>query len=62
MFIVKPEEVPIIADVLNDDNQKQAKNPESSGNPQQSPAKSVISKDIDAKNDDDEISPENYFF
>lgn len=60
MFIIKPEEVPIFADVLNDDNQKQAT---SSGNPQQSPIKSVIAKDTDAKIDDDEeISPENYFF
>ncbi|XP_070500506.1 box C/D snoRNA protein 1 [Chironomus tepperi] len=60
MFIIKPEEVPIFADVLNDDNQKQA---ESSGNPQQSPTKSVITKDTDAKPDDDEeIQPENYFF
>ena len=58
MFIVKPEEVPIFADVLNDD--KEAKNSEYS---HQSPTKSAIIKDIDAKVDDDEeISPQNYFF
>ncbi|CAG9797445.1 unnamed protein product [Chironomus riparius] len=58
MFIVKPEEVPIFADVLNDD--KEVKN---TGNSQQSPTKLAVVKDTDVKVDDDEeISPQNYFF
>lgn len=63
MFVVKPEEIPIISDILNDENQKVKVEASSSEiQPQQEIVNEVADMNDDSDDEETEIAPENYFF
>lgn len=64
MFILKPEEIPIIAEILNqeEDNQKQVGDLRQPFQPEMITHKINATTSHGYSDDDDDIRPENYFF
>lgn len=63
MLLVRPEEIPLMSKIIEDEMQKTNKNkPQNSPHQPQKPQQ-VQRKTVDDNSDsDNEIAPENYFF
>jgi hypothetical protein len=64
LLMVKPEEIPIISDILNEDNRKVGgEKPQQLKESDTKERRSKVNVSFSlSDNDDDEIAPKNYFF